>query len=308
MSGVESAVGWRALIDKRFEVRCERDIVFGRGGVGFTHADGPTPRELLLDAYLPEANDDSSRPALVMAFGGAFHRGSRADDRVSENGAANTPVSGWCREFARRGYACFSIDYRLVIEDPDPGCTAVVGDPDSVPRSRVDLVREKLGLPRASNDMLWRGIEAASDDFATAWRFVAANAHRWNVDPRRIAVGGFSAGARSAWNAAFGEGIDAAAIVALSGTMDPDDLERFIGLPAGRPPMLLVRGEHDLDYVQEQNPQAFATLARSGIDVAEVIVPGVGHFYPATAPLVAGSAGATSLESAVADFLAARLG
>ncbi len=296
------------FLDKRFAVRLEEGVVFGSGRVGFTRPDGSGSRPLLLDVYSPEDDDDiAARPTLIMAFGGAFHRGSRTDDQVIEGGAANTPVATYCREFARRGYVCFSIDYRLVTEDPDPGVTPVVADPASVPRSRVDVVRERLGLPVASTDMLWRGVEAGADDFALAFRFVAANAQRWRVDSRRMAVGGFSAGARSAWNAAYAEGIPAAAVVSISGTMDPSDFERSLRAGA-RTPLLLVRGEHDLDYVRDQNPKNAALCVRFGVDAQETIVCGAGHFYPASAQVAHGEGPTATLEDTIALFLAERLG
>ena len=306
MSGTDTQTESRPLLEKRFAVECEEGIAFGQGGVGFTQARGGWQRPLLLDVYAPR-NDDEGRPALIMAFGGAFHRGTRTDDCVRENGISNTAVASYCREFARRGYVCYSIDYRLVPDDPDPGSTRVVADVDSVPRSRVDVVREILGLPLASADMLWRGVEAASDDFAAAWRFVVAHASRWRVDPARVAVGGFSAGARSAWNAAFGEGIDAAAVVSISGTMHPDDLQRCLDQVPRLPPLLLVRGEHDLDYVREQNPVAVAACGRHGVEAQELVVPGLGHFYPATVDVAKPGDRSLSLEGAIAEFLAKHL-
>lgn len=283
----------------------ERGVVFGRARIDYSVPESSRWRDLQLDVYLPEDRRPGSRPAFIMAFGGAFHRGSREDDRVADEGASNTPVAEYCHAFAARGYVCFSIDYRLVPEDPDPGQTPVVCNPDDMPRSRVDVVRQRLGLPRASQEALWRGIEAASDDFAMAFRFVAAHADRWRVDPARIAVGGFSAGARSAWNAAYGEGVPAAAVVSLSGTMDPADLAEFLKSGRRLPPVLLVRGEHDLDYVSAQNPQALELCRSAGIDCVEAVVAGAGHFYPSSAPTV--NDAEPSVEEVMAAFMASRV-
>ena len=288
--------------DRRDDVWVERDIVFGSARVGHSDPATATSRELRLDAYLPR-DAVGSRPALVLAFGGAFHRGSRVDDVVTEGATPNTSIANYCRAFARRGHACFSIDYRLVQEDPDPGTTTVVHDPDGLPRSRVDVVREKLGLPPASNRQLWCGIEAAADDVASAFRFVAAQAGRWNIDPRRIAVGGFSAGARSAWNAAYGEGIDAAAVVALSGAMGTHDLAYWLAAGRALPPLLLIRGEHDLDYVRASNPPSLALCRAAGIACVEAVVPGAGHFYPSSAAVDCSDFAGT-VDDVIAGFLA----
>lgn len=292
--------------DKRFPVSVERSVVFGRGKVGYSMPGTASWRDLQLDVFRPDIEPGASLPALVMAFGGAFHRGTRQDDRVMEGTSCNTPVAEYCHEFARRGYVCFSVDYRLVPEDPDPGRTPVVGNPEGVPRSRVDVVRKLLGLERASTDLLWRGIEAASDDFAQAFRFVQEHADRWHVDRARIAVGGFSAGARSAWNAAYGEGVPAAAVVSLSGTMHPADLARCLRSHPAPPPILLVHGEHDLDYVCAQNPQALALCRSAGIDCVESVVAGAGHFYLSSAPTL-DDAG-PSVEAVIAAFMASRVG
>lgn len=289
---------------RRFAVSIERGIIFGRGGVDYSNPAGGRWKDLLLDVYEPRNAEDSClRPGLVMAFGGAFHRGTREDDRVVEGVTSNTAVAEYCREFASRGYVCFSIDYRLVPEDPDPGHSRVVEDPDSIPRSRVDVVRKLMGLPLASNEMLWRGIEAASDDFAAAMRFVKAHAERWRIDPRRVAAGGFSAGARSAWNAVYSEGVAAAAVVSLSGTMHPDDLARC--LSSGRPlaPLLLLRGEDDLDYVREQNPLAAAMCRAAGVRCVEAVVPSMGHFYPAGATVALEDGSPSCVEEVIAAFL-----
>lgn len=296
------------LETRRFEVRVERGVPFGRGRVGFSQPGSSSWRDLLLDVYDPFDAGTALRPGLVMAFGGAFHRGSRENDRVAEGAQGNTSVADYCRMFASRGMVCFSIDYRLVPEDPYPGDTPVVIDSELVPRSRVDVVRELLGLPKATTAMLWRGIEAASDDFATAFRYVEAHAPRWRLDPSRVAVGGFSAGARSAWNAAYGESIDAAAIVSLSGTMHPGDLRRFLSSERTLPPLLLIRGENDLDYVCDQNPQVLALCRSAGIDCVEALIPGAGHFYPASARARIEGATAASVEDVIAEFLSSRCG
>ena len=99
-----------------FDVRVSRDVKYGEGGIGFS-ADNPSRnyRDLRLDVYEPVAGSDHPRPALIMAFGGAFHRGSKSEE-VFKGENPCTGVAEYCREFARRGYVCFSIDYRLMQE------------------------------------------------------------------------------------------------------------------------------------------------------------------------------------------------
>jgi len=298
-----------AFLAKRHDVEVERDVPYGRGRVGVSST--PSWRTLALDVYRPRTGGDvpaGGRPGLLLAFGGAFHRGSKEADEYEGATQRNTPVAAYCRQFARRGYVAFSIDYRLVQEDPDPGTTRVVQDPAAVPTSRVDAVREMLGLPPATARTVWAGIEAASDDMAAAIAFVREQAARWSLDPRRLAIGGFSAGARTALNAAYGERAPVAAVVALSGFMAEADLRHWVR-PGGGPPVLLVTAEHDLDYVAQHAEGMRRHFESAGVSHEAWRVPGADHFYPAHAPAVrvpAGSAGAedpATVESAMADFL-----
>jgi len=294
----------KRFLEKRYRTRVTPDVVYGHGGIGYS---GPRPgtRPLRLDIYEPVGDladgEGACRPALIMAFGGAFHRGSKEDDRVDENGHQNTAIAQYCEAFAQRGYAAFSIEYRLVPEDPDPGTTPVIGRKESIPRSRVDYIRQLLGLPPATTEILWRGIEAASDDFATAFDFVRSNAHRWRIAQDRIAVGGFSAGARTALNVAYAENRQASAIISLSGYMDPEDLARHIG--AGRKtPVLFAMGENDLDYVRSSVPILTRQMESANIPCETHSIEGATHFYPASS-LVKKEEGNSSLEEAIAAFL-----
>ncbi len=284
-------------VDAEFGVT--RGIVYGRAGVGF--GSRPVERELKLDLYRPpRVAGAPPQPVIVLAFGGAFHRGQRENDAFE---GGNTAIADYCRAFAARGFVACSIDYRLVPEDPVPGDTPAVFDACRIPRSRVDHVRALMGLPPATDAMLWRGIEAASDDMAMAARFVIAQAAEWHLDPDRLVLGGFSAGARTALNAAFAEQVRCAAVVSLSGYLDPIDLglhaERLP--PEQRPAVLLVHAERDLDYIRAATPAMAEALRALGAPCECATVPGHDHFYPAAAPALhetrgAGSVGAVAME------------
>jgi hypothetical protein len=157
-----------------------------------------------------------------MAFGSAFHRGSKENDAFESEGG-NTSVAEYCLRFARRGYVACAIDHRLVPEDPEPGATRVALRPERIPVSRVDVVRRLMRLPPATPDMLWRGIEAASDDMAEAVRFVRTQAASWRVDPARIALGGGlpvrALRSRRIWRE--GAGIRRAVALGLHGWLGP---------------------------------------------------------------------------------------
>lgn len=285
-------------------VTITRDIVYGHARVDCAGGREGRMRALKLDRYAPSgAGDGAPRPVLVLAFGGAFHRGSKEVDAFGEPDERNTSIAEYCALLAQRGYVACSIDYRLVQEDPDPGSTPVIAEPSRIPRSRVDVVRRLLSLPRATDEMLWRGIEAASDDMAAAARFVLASAAEWNVDPARLALGGFSAGARTALNAAYGEKVPAAAVVSLSGYIDAGDLQRHVQRGAALPPVLLVSAEHDLDYIAEHTPAMVRHFREQGVDCAHVRVPGAGHFYPRSAAAVDTSGAPSTVGTEVESFL-----
>ena len=133
-------------------------------------------------------------------------------------------------------------------------------------------------------------------------------ASRFGVDPARIALGGFSAGARTALNAAYGERVPAAAVICLSGFMADEDLGRHVVGGAGLPPAFIVTGENDLDYVARQ----FAPMTRhfGSVGVAHEAwqVPGGTHFYPATSTCVGSSGERSTLEESMAVFVAQSLG
>lgn len=306
-----SAVRGIRYLDYCADTRVTRDVVYGQARVGYLDGEKAF-RELRLDVYEPAYRDGAGcsepRPALLLAFGGAFHRGSKEDDSYRVGDHFNTPVAEYCRAFARRGYVAFSIDYRLAQEDPAAGDTPVVGSPETIPRSRVNYVREVLGLPPITTDLLWRCVEAASDDFAMAFDFVHDNASRWEIDTRRIAVGGFSAGARSALNVAFGERRPVGAVVSLSGFMSPDDLEREIALKRASVPIMLVAGEHDLDYVEDNFATMAAHLERAGVRYEAYKIPKATHFYPAQCLVSRAGRAPLSLEIAIARFLYDSLG
>lgn len=280
------------------------DLVYGRAMVGQRLGGTPAMRDLRLDLYLPEeAAPAAGWPVLVLAFGGAFHRGNRKDDTFGEPPNRNNSMAWYCREFARRGYAACSIDYRLVPEDPVPGDTPVVAHASHIPRSRVDQVRQIMGLPAASDEQLRRGVEAASDDMAMAVRYIKANAARWGLDASRLAVGGFSAGARTALNVALGERERVAAVLSLSGYIHENDLSRHLDAGPPFPAILLVSAEHDLDYVAAGAPEMARYLAGRGLRCEHVQVPGATHFYPAGAAALHGTLGPTTVLQAMAGFL-----
>lgn len=304
-------------LNREYDVQLTRNLVYGRAPI---NASQPRPgtRDLLLDVYRPVADGKplANRPAVIMAFGGAFHRGDKGEERFTEDGAQDSSMADYCRRFARDGYVCFSIDYRLTQEDP--GLTKPVDEKKLVPKSvnlspaataRIELVRQRMGLPpldEATRDQYWRSILAAAEDMAMATEFVRSHEGKFGIDADRIALGGFSAGAITALNTAYGIGVPVKAVFALSGAVGGYNPSQTV--QPGMPPALFFVGQNDLEGIQSGTRLVIKTLADKGIAAETVWVPGFGHFYPMGAVSLGGDVSRTPVETRILEFLAAKLG
>ena len=95
--------------------------------------------------------------SVVVIHGGGFKGGSRA--------AGN--MASLCSELASRGFVCVSIDYRMQGDDPESD----------------------------GNTLMERSIRAAVQDAGKALDWMVNKAKELQVDAKRIAIGGGSAGA-----------------------------------------------------------------------------------------------------------------
>ncbi|MEW6468538.1 MAG: T9SS type A sorting domain-containing protein [Bacteroidota bacterium] len=122
---------------------------------------------LKMDIYEPAGDTVSMRPVLVLAHGGSFIGGTKTDQDVVE----------LCNRFAKKGYVCASIDYRLGIGFP------------------IDSVNATKAVVRAVQDM-----KAAVRFFR---RDFAENGNSYNIHPNYIFCGGSSAGAFTGLHLAY---------------------------------------------------------------------------------------------------------
>jgi len=265
-------------------IRILRDVPYAEALV----AGGRDKLTLAYDAYLPEGPDAGPGPfpAVVLAFGGAFLRGSKEDDCYPTAGkyGPNTAQAEYCRRFAAEGFACFSIRYRLAGDEPVPGDTQVMGNHAETPLDRIAVVREILGLPPTTPEAVAQVMEAAIDDFAAATRAIAARAAEYRLDPTRMVLGGWSAGARCALYAAYGEKLPCAGIIALSSLVQPGDIPRHLGGPGPYAPVQIISAEEDIAYLRPQPMAAqVAALRAAGVDARHAVVLGRDHWYTAEA-------------------------
>lgn len=279
-------------------MRVLKDIPYGEAGVD--HHGTPRRVALLMDAYLPE-NTAGPVPAVVLAFGGAFHRGSKEDDAFPTAGAygPNTAMAEYCRRFAAEGFACFSVSYRLAGDDPDPGTTPLMTEPDKLALDRIVQVREILGLPPTTPRQMAGVVEAAIDDMMAAAAAVRARAAEYGVDPARMVLGGWSAGARCALYAAYGGRVPCVGVLSLSGLVAPADLALYVTPARPQPPVLMIAAEHDLSYLRDGVAPVVRAVRAAGAEATSATVPGRDHWYAAEALTDAGG----TVQQAMRDAL-----
>lgn len=306
-----------SLVHDAYAVSVQYDVVYGRAMVGASSA-APHLRDLKMDVYRPvmDGKPMRGRPAVIMAFGGAFHRGSKGTVRFEEDGASDSAMGDYCRTIAAAGYVCASIEYRLVPEDPalPDGLDASVLMPkamlkDPVMTGRIDVVRVRMGLPQLddqSREQLWNTVFAASADLASAVSYLRTHAEPLGIDPGRIAIGGFSAGGLAAINAAYGAGVPVQAVISLSGGMGGYDLRKTAR--SGMPTALLILGQNDLEGVQAGTRGLLGVFAAAGVRTESAWVPGFGHFYPMGATTLGNDMSKLTLEARVLRFLARTIG
>ncbi len=132
---------------------------------GENYTVGGTFQKLFMDIYSPSEDTSSFRPAIVLAFGGAYVRGERAD------------VKPICEIFSSRGYVCAAIDYRLFDALKFPDSTVIL---DEGLKARADMIAAIKYL-----------------------RWDAAHENRWNINSDYIFAGGASSGSITALMTAY---------------------------------------------------------------------------------------------------------
>lgn len=137
------------------------NIVFGQNTT-YTGAN----QSLKLDFYEPTGDTETNRPLIILAHGGSFIAGTSQD----------MDVVSLCNSFAKKGYACASINYRLGF----------------FPFDSANAVR---AVARAVQDM------KASIRFFYKDSKDGINAYK--IDTNNIFIGGSSAGAITALHTAY---------------------------------------------------------------------------------------------------------
>lgn len=235
----------RRFLDPEFAVEVEKDIVYATGAV---RSPAAGEIDLLLDVYRPaDVNSPALRPVFILIHGGGFTGGNKANATMVALGTA----------YAQRGYVSVSINYRLVRDEPPT----------------EDLARDPA-------DPVSVAAAAARVDAAMAVEWIRANAAGYRIDPDRIAIGGYSAGAVTALGVAYRDpGVDGADVqVALSLSGGLYGQESIID--ADDPPLIMIHGTADAT-VPFTLAEAIETQAISvGLSYEFYPLEGVGHGTP----------------------------
>lgn len=172
-----------ALFDS-VDIRKDTNIVYAR--VRDYHSGAM--QNLLMDVFYADPLIDSmtDRPFIILIHGGAFLAGNKSD------------MHYMCMEYARRGFVVATIQYRLGWNCP-----------------ANDLFQVCAFCQGQSASLTTTTYEAAQDARA-ALRYVNANCATWNADADKIFIGGSSAGAITAYHAAFWDQTEASAFCPLA--------------------------------------------------------------------------------------------
>jgi acetyl esterase/lipase len=215
---------------------------------------------LFLDVYQPSGDNTTGRPVIIWIHGGGFRTGSSRTQNY---------IVKLCNDFAKRGYVCLSVDYRL--------------------RDGVDMPDRSAEFP---------ALQDAARDANTAVEWVRANAGSYNVNPNLIFIAGGSAGGRTAATVSQFPGPDATAqylpeslfktkkwnkngIIAnacLWGGIEPE-MRGWVYpyLTKNGIPTILIHGEKDVTISVSNSIELDEALRNAGITSELHIIPGAAH-------------------------------
>lgn len=150
----------------RFEVeRVEKDQPYAKHSEKQAH-------QLTYDLYAPK-NEETDRPLIVFLHPGAFITGSKEHDLIQ----------GFAQDFAAQGYVSIAANYRLAHYSGGIG----------------GLLEELLDIGKLAKKNVYRSLQ----DVHTLMAFCQSHAEAWGIDPDRIYLVGYSAGAVLALNYAY---------------------------------------------------------------------------------------------------------
>ena len=223
---------------------------------------------LNLDIYEPSNDNTQARPVIIWIHGGGFRTGSSKTQGYIVN---------YSNRFAKRGYVCISIEYRL---------------------------RDRSSMPTQSDE--FPALQDAARDANTAINWVKANAASYRIDPNLIFIAGGSAGGRTTQTVCQFDGPDSTALYApenqykdapwdktglianatLWGGLEPEmrgwvypspPYSTANYLQAKDVPTILVHGGADTTILPQNSIDLNDALIKAGITSELQIIPGANH-------------------------------
>jgi acetyl esterase/lipase len=211
-------------------VQIEKDIVYGEA-INYKGEN----EQLKLDMFLPEGDKLTKRPVILWIHGGGFTSGSK-DSGVERRFAV---------DFAKRGYVCVSINYRL----------------------RPDITNFSSALSDAVSD----------SETAVTW--LVKNSNKYGLDPSHIAVAGYSAGAFTAINLCYNDSKKAQwPKKSIFATIDLSGNNLNFGIAVkGDPPCIIFHGKNDVIVPYEDSAMFYDNLKSSGVTSELVLLDEIDH-------------------------------
>jgi predicted esterase len=133
-------------------------------------------KSYLFDLYQPAGDKSNGRPLIIWMHGGGFKFGTKNAKSIRI----------WSTSFARRGYVCAAINYRLSKQNP-----------------------------LFHFDVLLKSSYYAMQDAKTAVAYFRLHYKEYHIDPNKIILGGNSAGGIIALQAAYGSNAEMAQIAGI---------------------------------------------------------------------------------------------
>jgi acetyl esterase/lipase len=233
------------------KIEIQKDIEFGE----VINFDGKKEK-LLLDVYSPEGDKEKSRPVILWFHGGGFRPG---------NDKLQSYIVKLSSDFAKRGYVCVSINYRIRSNPKD----------------------DKSGT-----------IADALQDAMAGLNWIRAGEAKLKIDPKKIFIGGGSAGGMLAVNFCYkdqtkSEKWDRSGILGLIDLWgSPDSSYLFSTIDKNDPPTIIVHGTVDKLVPFENSVQLANNLKINNIKHELVALEGGEHtpvkFYKDFSEKIAG--------------------
>jgi acetyl esterase/lipase len=222
--------------DTVFEkVDIRKDVVFGTS----VNEKGES-ENLKLDIYTPAGDEMTNRPVIVWIHGGGFTYGNDKSQKY---------ITEMASRFARKGYVCLSLDYRL----------------RKTPREDM-----KGTISDAVEDAL-KGL---------AW--LRENSASLHIDASKIFIGGGSAGGILGSNLCFnsrpGDENDKAGIIGFVNLWgSPGKNWGEISVDRHSPPTIIVHGTEDQLVDYQNSVELVEKLTAAGVKNELVTIEGAGH-------------------------------